>query len=375
MIQFLSDDRIMEAIQRSLSEAKRADFAVACWGKGATKRLRLDKSEIPVRILCDLTSMACNPKELAKLLRAGADLRSKDGLHAKAYITPNVVIAGFAHASINGLGTEGDESDLNLEAAIRCSDEKVVAEANEWFENHWGGATPIDKNWLALVKPFWRPPEGPGLLSLLARNSALFAHTPIRLVVFESTDDKEYDYVWSKVRHRYAGQARKERDARYPFYIDHTSSWNIKPSEFVVSYWVEPLGRKLKSPKLIHNCGGTWRVRAPAWIEGIDGKRIKVILADEVNLVHGLKFPHEDYIKLERCVRYFFEKNPNKKIDRPILIDVKLARLTKGFSADFRASAERPARKRALTQQSNQRCCLPGACLRPTRAGGVPISI
>jgi hypothetical protein len=270
------------------------------------------------------------------LLRAGAELRSKDGLHAKMYITPNVVIAGFALASINALGTEGNESDLNLEAAIRCSDEKVVAEANEWFENHWGGATPIDKNWLALIKPFWRPPEGSGLLSLLARNSALLAHKPIRLVVFESTDDKEYDYVWRKVSHRYPGQARKKRDARHPFYIDHTSSWNIKPSEFVVSYWVEPLGRKPKSPKVIHDCGGTWRVRAaPAWIEGMDGKRIKVILADEVNLVHGLKFPHEDYMKLEWCVRYFFEKSANKQFDRPILMDVKLADLPRAFPQIF----------------------------------------
>jgi hypothetical protein len=97
------------------------------------KDLDSTKIDTRVHILCDLTSLACNPYELEKLLRPGFKLKSKDGLHAKVYITANGVITGSANASTNGLGVEGDENDLNLEAAIACSDKIVVSDANKWF--------------------------------------------------------------------------------------------------------------------------------------------------------------------------------------------------------------------------------------------------
>jgi hypothetical protein len=45
MIKLFSDESIVDAIQNSLSETERADFAVAYWGKGATQRFGLDKTD------------------------------------------------------------------------------------------------------------------------------------------------------------------------------------------------------------------------------------------------------------------------------------------------------------------------------------------
>jgi hypothetical protein len=61
---FVSGNDIVKAIHNALSATKKADFAVAYWGKGAAKRLGLDNAKKPGRIICDLRSYNCNQNEL-----------------------------------------------------------------------------------------------------------------------------------------------------------------------------------------------------------------------------------------------------------------------------------------------------------------------
>jgi hypothetical protein len=191
MTTFLTGENIVKTVRDSIDASEGADLAVAYWGAGATERLGLDKRGKKVRILCDPGSLACNPSELKKLLDRGVELKTEDGLHAKVYITTHQVVIGSANASINGLGEEGYETDLGLEAAIESSDEDIMRDASDWFEKHWKTAESVDKARLEEIKPFWQPRSRRGsLLSLLLTNPALFHRMPIRLVVFEEPDWK-----------------------------------------------------------------------------------------------------------------------------------------------------------------------------------------
>ena len=102
-------------IKNLLSTCSRARLAVAYWGSGAVARLGLDAVDtrtVDIEITCDLRSGACNPKEIDKLIKLfGPDrVRTRDGLHAKAWITDAGCVLGSSNASANGLGHEADET-------------------------------------------------------------------------------------------------------------------------------------------------------------------------------------------------------------------------------------------------------------------------
>jgi hypothetical protein len=62
-----------------------------------------------VRIICNATSGACNPKTLDFLMkRFGPQLKTNPKLHAKLYWAPGKMLVTSANASASGLdGTEG----------------------------------------------------------------------------------------------------------------------------------------------------------------------------------------------------------------------------------------------------------------------------
>jgi hypothetical protein len=339
MSEFLSGEEIITAIKQCLRDSKQADFAVAYWGKGAIERLSLDKINMAVRILCDLRSLACNPYELEKLLRPPFELKSKDGLHAKVYITTNAVITGSANASINGLGDEGDESDLKLEAAIKCSEKQVLADAKKWFNKHWKEAECVKQDWLDQLKPEWRLRRRLfELLPMLVRAPDFFRHLPIRLVILEDCRDDEYKYVWSKVKKdKYTKeQRRKYEPDGHPFYIDHFSQWKIKPGDYLVSYWAKSRGQKTKAWELNDKAGGFWRLRGVVEIMGKNGKKLKVFFADSKSNAYGFRFSDADHKRLGSCVKDYFQKQCKAK--KGVLMDVQLSELSKEILDSLRKS-------------------------------------
>jgi PLD-like domain len=221
---FVSGNDIVEAIH--LSATERAYFAVAYWGKNAAKRLGLDKNKKPVRIICDLWSYACNPSELQKLLELGFELKTKDGFHAKVYITTNRVIIGSANASINGLGDE-DKEDFELEAAVVSFDKAIIQAARVWFDNHWKTACEIDKPKLDKYRRLWlrrqRERSANNLLRLVVEDPTSIGET-IHLVVFEDGNQDDYKNAWPELKKEYSEAEISNNDygpATPPYYLDH----------------------------------------------------------------------------------------------------------------------------------------------------------
>src|SRR5205085_9503170 len=110
--------------------------AVAFWGKDALKKLGIKKGT-KARIICNLSSWACNPKviEALWLLKPSVQVRSHPRLHAKLYIAGRHVIVGSSNASANGLTLEGDELAGWVEANALSDDPAFLNSSIALFED------------------------------------------------------------------------------------------------------------------------------------------------------------------------------------------------------------------------------------------------
>jgi hypothetical protein len=134
---FLSDNEIITNTSEALRNSDAADLAVAYWGANAIETLGLRRIAGPVRILCDAYSGACNPDVLEQLLEMeNVHLRTRDGLHAKVFMTSTSLIVGSANASANGLGQEAGEAG-KFEAAAVLTYQRCIDKARGWFESMW----------------------------------------------------------------------------------------------------------------------------------------------------------------------------------------------------------------------------------------------
>lgn len=150
-------------IGRFLGRCERARLAVAYWGAGAVKRLKLKEAaqrSADIQIVCDLLSGGCNPAEVEQLRKAlGPEkIRTRDGLHAKAWITDVGCVLGSSNASANGLGQEADETKGLVEAnlAYPKPSPEDVANWERWFEEQaWTGSKVIDDAMIEEARLRW----------------------------------------------------------------------------------------------------------------------------------------------------------------------------------------------------------------------------
>jgi PLD-like domain len=321
---FVSGNEIVKAIHNALSATKKADFAVAYWGKGAAKRLGLIKAAKRLgldnakkkqdrRIICDLWSYNCNPDELEKLLELGFKLKAQDKFHAKVYITTNTVIIGSANASINGLGDE-DKEDFELEAAVVSFDKGIIRAAGDWFKKHWDTADQIDKTKLNHFRPLWRQKQreratANNLLRLLVEEPKVIGGLPVRLVVFENMHtEKEYGAAWTQVKKNWSPEEIREQrydSSWHPFVLDSSGLPNFQPGDYMVDYWAEETTTTSKFK--MYGEGAVWRFKKRKSIE-INGKKTKAVLFDLVKEVHNCKVTKKDYNTLKLCVRDYLKR-------------------------------------------------------------------
>ncbi len=102
-----------------------------------------------VRIVCDI-SMSCNSRSTLKAYGApkNDNLRVRDGLHAKIYISTAGAIVASANASLNGVGLPGRPAG-NMEAGVFFAPNTAgFCEAGRLFEELWRSPV-IDKVQLA----------------------------------------------------------------------------------------------------------------------------------------------------------------------------------------------------------------------------------
>ena len=156
---FLTGVDIQTQVRTITSRSGEVMAAVAYWGIGAAERTGLSGHEDPasVRIICDLLSGACNPKEIQALQERGFSVKTLDRLHAKVWIGGDDVIVGSANASQNGLLGEGEQAaDANVEAAVMSHDPAFARRLAAWFEIQWDASTEIEKRHLVRARQIWK---------------------------------------------------------------------------------------------------------------------------------------------------------------------------------------------------------------------------
>lgn len=131
----VSPQEIRSAISASIANGEFA-IAVAYWGGDAYKAIGLDGDlRGRGRILCNLSSGACDPNVIRNLISRGADVRSLSKLHAKAYIGSGRAVIGSSNASNRGLGLV-DGCGWS-EACVSVEGAKALKGLRSWFDELW----------------------------------------------------------------------------------------------------------------------------------------------------------------------------------------------------------------------------------------------
>ena len=152
-VRFLSGIEIQREVNRIMRSGGNVMAAVAYWSHGAAERTGIGGRR-GARIICDLGSLACDPKEIRKLMGLGLQVRRMKGLHAKVWISEGAVIVGSANASRGGLSDPGvPDEKANIEAAVLSTDGNLRGEVVEWFEQIWNTrASRITEKCLKIVE-------------------------------------------------------------------------------------------------------------------------------------------------------------------------------------------------------------------------------
>jgi len=303
MTAFLRDQAIIDTIRAEVGEADRADLAVAFWGDGVLDQLKLP-AKIPLRIICDLDSGACNPHELIKLLKRGnVTIRAKRRFHAKVYLTPKCAIVSSANASANGLGEEGSEASGTIEAGLATSDPTVIADVQRWFEEQWDDAPDdVDEDRAKSAIALWelRRKAKEGLERQLKRMTIMrqyankrswFNQRRIWVHSIEDEGEPFSDALESFDLAKANFYDKKElEDAAidkygYPFYhvdVDQPDLENYHPGDFMLEFfWT-----KSKAPKF--NC--IWQIDRNGRSIPVSPKT-KLIVVHKRDRAAGLSFP------------------------------------------------------------------------------------
>jgi hypothetical protein len=235
LTEFLSGNDIALRVRTSIHASDAVDLGVAFWGKGAIDLLGFGKNLENVRVICDLYSGACNPDVLIKMLSRNAKIWTKDGFHAKVYLTQDEAVIGSANASANGLCEEDNELEGAQEAAVSVRDGQTLLRVRQWFDAQLVTAHRVGIKEVKTYRANWRArrqerPQrqfSPTLLGTLDKNSELLRDRPIRFLAYEnggvSTSAKK---VYNKTSLFTTAQKKwYERIGMYPFYesLTHNS--------------------------------------------------------------------------------------------------------------------------------------------------------
>lgn len=141
MLKLLRESQVAsEFIERRKSSTDTV-IAVPFWGNGAIKALGLDNG-LPARIICNLSSGACNPYVIEKLKELrGVEVHTNPKLHAKIYATKNFCIVGSSNASTNGLTVEGSDLEGWIEANVLSDDPDLLSATLALFNQIWSSDT------------------------------------------------------------------------------------------------------------------------------------------------------------------------------------------------------------------------------------------
>jgi hypothetical protein len=136
-VDFIGGTATLECVSEFLkTETEEIMLAVAFWGGDALDGLGMtDWRARNVRIICNATSGACNPKALRAMMQQfGPQLKTHPKLHAKVYWTPSKMLVTSANASASGLCLEDGEVRANIEAGVAITSPDILKQVKHWLD-------------------------------------------------------------------------------------------------------------------------------------------------------------------------------------------------------------------------------------------------
>lgn len=151
MIKLLSTD-IWTTINKLSQKSKRTKIAVAYFGTGATKQIKLKTGDTLVVAmgLNNVKSGQVNPFEIEILLNKGVKLFNLPNLHSKIYLFDNKVIVGSANVSTNS-------AETLIETGILTDDKQTIKEANKFITENC--VEKIEEDYIEICKKNYNPPK------------------------------------------------------------------------------------------------------------------------------------------------------------------------------------------------------------------------
>jgi hypothetical protein len=151
-ITFLTNEALWQTISDRIKAASHVDAAIAYFGQGGAKLLRLRKGH---RLVIDMSPAAVktgatDPREIEKLIGRGVEVFTRSNLHAKIVVADKALIAGSANVS------KHSQSVLD-EAAVLTTDEGAVRRAREFINRLC--TEPVRPEYLEECKLLYRPPR------------------------------------------------------------------------------------------------------------------------------------------------------------------------------------------------------------------------
>lgn len=135
-MKFLREYEVAEQFKAIAEEAGEAFIAAPYWGNGAIEILSIH-SGMPLRVICNLDQVGCNPDVIAELKAIGIKIKTHPRLHAKIYGTTRAVIVGSSNVSSNGLAIEGSAAAGWIEANLLSNDPEIVSATHRLFGDLW----------------------------------------------------------------------------------------------------------------------------------------------------------------------------------------------------------------------------------------------
>ncbi|MGM5022182.1 phospholipase D family protein [Tardiphaga sp. 367_B4_N1_1] len=311
---FLTDDSVHKI--RSITEAAGLKkFAVAFWGQGAANQLGISKANgAECRILCDLFSGACNPKEMQGLLDLGCEIKTIDGLHSKIYCSHSQVVIGSSNASSNGLATSGKYFSGNVEANVLIEETSFLERVHRWFDEYWElpAARRVTSALVLEAKPIWLKNAAmhrqfaAGLLTQLRQQSKLIKAIKARVIFYtgeggstsaQNTFNKHGRIQYSDAEWRLLGN-------EIPYYEDW-DGWNVQPGEVFLDFGCsKPKGRA--------TFYGIWRVRKEPFIQVGKSKTHRIVLLDQLTDINGYRVTADDQREMERAIDLYMKADAKR---------------------------------------------------------------
>jgi hypothetical protein len=291
MLELLRENGLPSRFRAMVKESDAIRIAVPFWGEGAIKSLAIGGAR-NVRILCNLSSGACNPyviDDLLKLGRARTDrrpvVRTNPRLHAKIYAGSDIVIVGSSNASANGLSIcSGGEPARSgwYEANVVTDEEVLVSAANDFFEELWdmNETKQVTKPMLDAAKNAWNtrpklrtPVVGKTLFEACREQPELFRS--FRVFAYESGLDPDQKAKLREVKKqaatttgrqgKHVGTELQSADFKNASGFDF-GDWKVQPGTSLID---------LDCRKGAKNA----KVSGPYWVTGLTFKSCNLTIA------------------------------------------------------------------------------------------------